>query len=432
MHKLNIYQLGPLKDIEFNIRKFNVLIGPQAAGKSTISKTIFLFKSLRDDLIKYFIDCVERNIFEKHAGNIGKIIRNKFIQLFGPTYNQNNINIEFYYSSDIYLKLTIKGKYINPEFSPRFREHLVLMGEEIKTFVQNQYLSNKRTPFSGDFAAFEALKNNFYKKITNDVSELLSEDKDVLFIPAGRSLLTTLTDQLTLIHPHRLDLTMKTFIEKINNTKPFFSKSFQDIVMDIKMLTNEKIDIETLKLAEQIIYNILKGKYKFDREGEKLFYDSSNYVKMSFASSGQQEAIWILLLIFLKLADNSNSFVVFEEPEAHLYPEAQKSITDLIALLANYQNNEVIITTHSPYILSSLNNLLYASKLANFNKKDVAKIIPEKTWLKASDFQAFFVNQGKIRSIIDEETHMIETEAIDSASEIINDIYYKLFNLDNE
>ena len=40
-----------------------------------------------------------------------------------------------------------------------------------------------------------------------------------------------------------------------------------------------------------------------------------------------------------------------EEPEAYLFPVAQKQIIDFA------------ITTHSPYILSSLNNLLYAYNL---------------------------------------------------------------------
>jgi predicted ATPase len=51
---------------------------------------------------------------------------------------------------------------------------------------------------------------------------------------------------------------------------------------------------------------------------------------------------------------------VVEEPEAYLFPVAQKQIIDLIALLANQNENQVIVTTHSPYILSSFNNLLYA------------------------------------------------------------------------
>ena len=56
--------------------------------------------------------------------------------------------------------------------------------------------------------------------------------------------------------------------------------------------------------------------------------------------------------------------MVFEEPEAHLYPETQSDIVELIGLLANLYHNQIIKTTHRPYILSAFNNLLYAYQVA--------------------------------------------------------------------
>ena len=39
------------------------------------------------------------------------------------------------------------------------------------------------------------------------------------------------------------------------------------------MLTYEKVEMERVNIARLIIEKILKGKYKYDSEGEKLFYD---------------------------------------------------------------------------------------------------------------------------------------------------------------
>lgn len=58
-------------------------------------------------------------------------------------------------------------------------------------------------------------------------------------------------------------------------------------------------------------------------------------MKLQYASSGQQESVWILLLIFRYILDGTSVFIVFEEPEAHLYPETQSDIVELIGLLAN-------------------------------------------------------------------------------------------------
>ncbi|MCG6171626.1 AAA family ATPase, partial [Anoxybacillus sp. LAT_11] len=77
------------------------------------------------------------------------------------------------------------------------------------------------------------------------------------------------------------------------------------------------------------------------------------YTKLKFSSSGQQEVVWILLLIFTVILERRRVFMVIEEPEAHLYPSAQKEMVALFALLLNATDNTLVITTHSPYILSA-------------------------------------------------------------------------------
>ncbi len=67
------------------------------------------------------------------------------------------------------------------------------------------------------------------------------------------------------------------------------------------------------------------------------------------------------MLIFGYILDETSVFMVFEEPEAHLYPETQSDIVELIGLLANLYHNQIIIITHSPYILPPFNNLYICS-----------------------------------------------------------------------
>jgi predicted ATPase len=111
---------------------------------------------------------------------------------------------------------------------------------------------------------------------------------------------------------------------------------------------------------------IRKGEYRFnaDLDKERTYFKNNHYVKLQYASSGQEESVWILLLIFRYILDETSVFMVFEEPEAHLYPETQSDIVELIGLLANLYHNPIIKTTHSPYILSAFNNLSYAYQVA--------------------------------------------------------------------
>ena len=156
---------------------------------------------------------------------------------------------------------------------------------------------------------------------------------------------------------------------------------------------------------------------------------------VNYASSGQQEVLWILNLLFRWMLRNSKSiFVVIEEPEAHLFTDAQKEIMDFIALFVNSKDNQVLITTHSPYILTSANNLLYASKVG-IKTDEVNKIIPKEKWIDPANFGVFMVDDKDndyVRSIIDDELQEIAAEKIDRISKKIRSDYANIYNLEAE
>ena len=51
MQKLIIKNFGPIKDVELDVNDFMVFIGPQASGKSTISKTLYFSEFLSCQII---------------------------------------------------------------------------------------------------------------------------------------------------------------------------------------------------------------------------------------------------------------------------------------------------------------------------------------------------------------------------------------------
>ena len=62
---------------------------------------------------------------------------------------------------------------------------------------------------------------------------------------------------------------------------------------------------------------------------ERLQVSEDRYVKINFASSGQKEAVWILNVVFYYLLNNKKTFFIIEEPESHLFPDAQKLMSHL-------------------------------------------------------------------------------------------------------
>ena len=161
---------------------------------------------------------------------------------------------------------------------------------------------------------------------------------------------------------------------------------------------------------------------------ERIIIDNGKYVKINFSSSGQQESVWILNLLFYYLAGSQSILFIIEEPESHLFPEAQKYIVELISLICN-ANHAVLLTTHSPYVLGALNNLLYVNQFRDHFDKQAAKIIPKDYWLNPKDFSAWFVSNGSAEDCMDKELSLIQNERIDGISGVINSDYDRLFEL---
>lgn len=432
MQRIEIRNFGPIKELHLDIKDFSILIGPQASGKSTIAKTIFFFKSLNDDLVKYFIESVEKNDFSKSIGTYAKSIRQKYLDYFGSSTHLDGLHLKYYYTENIWISITIETnhKYITPNFSEQFKIGFKNLVKEAIEFSDSIGQRNPSLLTSKDLLQIDSKKRKFVSYVKEKCNSIFQEDRELIFIPAGRSLLATLSDQLQFINPRNLDFLMRTFLDKINIIRPIFNKSLSDIIKERRLLTQFEIDYKKTKIAEEIISKILKGKYQYDKDGEKIFYEPNKYVKLNFSSSGQQESLWILLLLFIIILEKQNVFIVIEEPEAHLFPEAQKEISNLIALMSNVENSQVFITTHSPYILASINNLILADKVGSENIINVGKRINKNLWINRNKVYAALVTKGQVKEIIDKELNIIQQENIDSVSGTINDEFDFLFQFE--
>lgn len=162
---------------------------------------------------------------------------------------------------------------------------------------------------------------------------------------------------------------MQEFIKLIRNTKSKFGTKIPDVVKDYAKMVKGQVNNSALDTAYCLIRDIFKADYTNESDGEKVYFDEKHWVKLMYSSSGQQEVLWILILTFVIILENKNSFVIIEEPEAHLFPIAQKNVISLISLMLNSTDSKAIITTHSPYILTSVNILLYSDKVEKFERK---------------------------------------------------------------
>ncbi|AFZ26688.1 hypothetical protein Cylst_4618 [Cylindrospermum stagnale PCC 7417] len=433
MQRISIENFGLVKKFEADVTDVMLLIGPQASGKSTISKTIFMFKSIGDEIIN--------NIFSHNIENLANPvytvlnhIKINFLDSLGMKQDVETFSITYKYSNSKEITIWKYKDDLDIELTPILKKELTLLIKDIieyKIIYKNQQNKHKTLE---ELRELEVDRRIYFRDCKSRIDNLFEDTHYPVFIPSGRSLMSTLTDQLRDIEkPNTLDYFTKTFVERINLLKPSLTDGLNSLKEQIFLQIGT--DVNDVRFAAFLVRKILKGEYKFNGDNERIYIDNNKYVNLNYASSGQQESIWILLLIFKYILDGTSVFTVFEEPEAHLYPETQSDIVELIGLFANLNNNQIIITTHSPYILSSFNNLLYAhqvaTKKAGSEQEAVESIVNKKSWIAPARTSAYFISENGFESIMDEELKLIQAEKIDSASSIINNKFNDLFNLDD-
>lgn len=434
MQRLEVKDFGPIQHCVVEVVDFMVLIGPQSSGKSTISKLIFFFLNVRESTVDFILDELDKNGKELQFNNFTKHIRKRFIEFWGPIPNERGLHIRYEYDKNTWIEIQLddeKHKFITPRFSQNIissvRESFISLRESGIGSQVSPGLFSTPSVISQQRTRADAIAH-----LKSSIGELLRFKKEIFFIPAGRSLLSTISDQLQYIHPHQLDYPMRQFIERINSTKSFFSKNLEDLIKERHVLEEASLHRKSLTKASRIIRNILRAEYRHDKDGGKLYVGNGKFTKINFASSGQQESIWILLSLFLVLLDRVDAFIFIEEPEAHLFPVAQKEMVSLIAYLANSMKCQFLITSHSPYILSAINNHVYANTVGKRAPALVSEIISRDEWIKPEELNGYFVKDGTVVELFDNDLMMFKTELVDSASDIINSDYDKIFSIDSQ
>lgn len=113
-----------------------------------------------------------------------------------------------------------------------------------------------------------------------------------------------------------------------------------------------------------------------------------------------------------------------EEPEQNLFPSTQY---DLIMALASYlsigEGSSIVMTTHSPYVLSTL-NVLRRQMMAW--RREPQLVIPGLPAHPVDVTAYILMEDGTARRIIDTETGLIAGEQLDGIADTLDELTYRL------
>ena len=439
MQKIEIKYLGPVQELEMDIKDFNLLIGEQATGKSTVAKAIYFFRIIKSTLTDYLCQVYDTALYNGNDVSDGfnkvlkKELKSIFISLFGYSWDlDKRLYLKYEYASGIWIDVKLnkngKRKYISVRYSPKLTQTLKdLEKEALELFEQKP----ETTTISLAYASKERLRN--YDNFKNSVNKIFDDYKETYYIPAGRSMLTLLVNNRSLLENDNLDLITRQFMQVIDNIHRVFEDGIRNVH---KRYPDGERRFDVTKTAEMLISD-LKGDYLYNAGKEYIVVEDeeehSEKIPINFASSGQQEVLWLLNQLYILMLKKEKAFVIIEEPEAHLYPSLQSKVVEFISYFANINNSSILITTHSPYILTSVNTLYCAGKVIEKNStysKKAYDIIDSNCEIDPQKVTALKINKDKsILNLINEELQELNTEMIDEISDSVNEKYMELYYL---
>ena len=449
--KIEINNFGPVNHAEIELRPLVVLIGQQAGGKSTIAKLIYFFQLIPSEFFSRFYSS-EREWMDMTQDLIVPI-REKFYDFFGSTFHLPNFNNIFYYNETHSLTLSLTpNKRIDAHFSDGFfstKDRNELRGFKKSILQYKSELIDVDNPAKK--VMLDEQQANLLRQMANKIYEMFTTRfDDSLYILAGRNATVSYSETFEDLLKQSIrkkieeqggiafkakeqtidESLMLDFMQRVLRIRQTFIKSgnFEGMITMSNSTNRGK-----LILANRLVQKVIRGQYANSEYGERIVLQNGNYVYLKNASSGQQEAIRILQDAFLSIYQGGRVMRIVEEPEAHLFPEAQMYTIQLLVLMLNsLPGSHLILTTHSPYTLTIINNLIYAAKVGQNNPEQVNQIMPKELWLPNTNVAAYMLHDGASIPAIDGILHEIKAELIDEVSNEINIQYESLMNFDTD
>ncbi|MGL4583490.1 MAG: hypothetical protein ACRCVU_10970, partial [Flavobacterium sp.] len=408
MRRLTIKNIGPIKSVTIDLKRINVLIGLQSSGKSTINKIACHCSWVEKELYSY-LNAVPPELvadFEELLIDFHKL--------------------EGFFSDDSYIKYETG----EVEFTFNGIDCTFNYNWKTNSYWQN-YKRNKTIYIPAERNIIAIIPNWYQIKLENtNLKNFLSHWQDTRLVYSNKALpildlgvnykynTNKETDELHLTSTNKT-INIKNASSGLQSIVPLYAMTeyLTSEIYKQKESSSIKEDLlkeqVELKITQLVQNSIIK---------EALFNTKDNLTDKT------EKQLINYFSNNINTIQQSNIFL--EEPEVNLFPVTQKDLVKFL-VKSTYHNadgreHSLFLTTHSPYILTTLNNLIYANDCANANKDEVSKILGEEYWVDFNDVGVWFVRDGVVEDILDQELKQIDATRIDEVSQLLNDEFDNL------
>lgn len=398
MATLKIHNFGPIRDSGVvALNTVLLIIGRQSAGKSAFMKVLCycrwleknIMTSTEDDKIEYYT----------HNGRFMKEL------------------MQFHRINDLYFKEDTK---------------IVYDGDVLRIEFPGKNLNAKITRKSADLdgrhntkICYLPAERNLVSAIRNIDKSYKTTERDVLFnfimewneakegYDAQHPMPLSLTDKFSYYNKDNADTILLPDGTPIHS---FFASSGVQSAMPVDVMSDylKKQVGKTAGFSKTDLSNAIMELLKQEK-GQDM---NQTAVAEEVALRMKKRMVYQSMQLYI------------EEPEQNLFPDAQRSLVQNLVRRTKEadgkgtQHSSLVMTTHSPYVLSTL-NVMMAESSAKEKMPDNEKIdalVDKSTLLPLSKFSAYYINEcGCFVDIKDTELPMFSGIDLDGVSDWVND-----------
>lgn len=405
--RISIRKFGPIQEADIEVRDLTIFVGPQATGKSMAAQLLYFMRGIAEFLP-----------LGTDAGR--KSPSGDYDPQFDTFATQQVI-----YALQWWLGNS-SGVYAQPGTKLSWCPSIA---QETITYDIDWDQEKIRLNYFLETMLGEQAIPKVEKKATHQT-----------YIPAGRALYSYLS--LALAFP----------LLTRNNNRPewpgYIFRFYQTLESTIKSLweyqerpTTSFWEGELSPFLQTRMEKVLKGKVRYGPNAI-LLKTGGQTLRPDTIAAGQMEA-WPFFAILedaIHKGETEKLRIYFDEPEAHLHPGAQRVMMEIIAALVR-DGAQIVMTTHSPYILYALNNSLAAgevlskgrplppelpAEIALFPQQVAAYCFPYKKSLEEIDEESLRdmderllsdIDGGSVRDIMDREVGLIDSAELNRVAE---------------
>ena len=399
MATIQIKNLGPIKDTGLiNLTDVLLVIGRQSSGKSTFMKVLCFCRWIEKKIMTSFDKTIQAYT---HNNRFTKDLK-QFYRIDEIYFKEDT---EIIYDGDV-VTISLTGVNQNAKINRKQEAW------EDRYNSKLSYIPAERNLVSAIQNINDTYKAKERDSIFNFIQEWY-EAKDTY--GSDNKLTLSLTDDFKYYSDIGLDYVV------LPNGKPitsFYASSGVQSIMPIDVMTDYVMGVvgKVVKFSMSDLMNRLM---------ESLNTDVRNKIIHGAHEATEEE----LAPIREKMKYQSAQLFI-EEPEQNLYPDAQRKLVQNIIRHLKAVNSVgkhrsmVVLTTHSPYVLSTLNVLMADAAAVEKKPSDerLKDVVDESTLLPTDAFSAYFINKdGVFEDIKDMEIPMLSGIDLDSVSDWVDE-----------